>query len=665
MNHIFMNKIISVKWMLLCIVMFFSAAVQAKTNHLELIVNNQNHTLEISSQSFVNYQWFKDGEELLGANSADLSITESGVYTVLAQGVNGEIYEQEAQLLVTAAGTIIKIYTIGDSTVQDYTAGYYPRKGWGQVLPAFFNTANVQVVNKAAGGTSSKSFYNNHWAAVRNVLNAGDFVFIQFGINDRNSADTARYAPTGGVFEGYLTKFINETKAKGAFPVLVSTARRNSWNADGVTVYDAYHDHPVAVRTVAKNLNVPLIDLDAKAKIAMEAAGKGYCTRFWHNNYVAGEYANYPNGNTDDVHFQEMGAINNASLIVQGIKELSADVNVSKLIPYINPQYQYAVTVNPATGSDSLTTRTAYYPAGLTITLKTIPKNGKSFQKWNNATGTQVSAATLTTVTSATSATSFTAMYVGAVTTTDCNNVINGTARLDNCDRCVGGTTGKTACNALAEAETEACSFDGIVENINVGYKGTGYINGNNAIGSKITFNINASTAGNKIISFRYANGSTNDRTATVLVNGVALSNTLGFPSTSAFTTYKTVEVTLSLIAGNNKIELASVLAEGLANIDQIGYVSTGLSKGGCVVTAVGYNTETNEVLVFPNPTDDSFKLHAPKPFDVEIFNSNGSVLITKNALTDLEFGNDFKSGVYFVKLSDGATKRVFKIVKQ
>ena len=113
-------------------------------------------------------------------------------------------------------------------------------------MPLFFNTANVSVVNKAVGGTSSKSFYNLFWPAVRDGLQAGDFVFIQFGINDRNNANPARYTPTGGEFESYLTKYINETKAKVAPLVLVSTLRRNAWNGDGVTVYDSYHDHPVA-----------------------------------------------------------------------------------------------------------------------------------------------------------------------------------------------------------------------------------------------------------------------------------------------------------------------------------------------------------------------------------------------------------------------------------
>ena len=371
------------------------------------------------------HQWYLNNIAISGATGQELQVTSSGFYKVEYTTLTGAVIEKQTIVGLTAAGAIIRIFTIGDSTVQDYTAGYYPRKGWGQVLNSFFNAANVSVINKAVGGTSSKSFYNSFWPAVRDGLQAGDFVFIQFGINDRNNADPARYTPTGGEFESYLTKYVTETKAKGAFPVLVATLRRNAWNANG-TVYDAYHDHPVATRTVAKNLGIPLIDLDAKAKVLLESVGETYATRFLYNNYAAGEYPNYPNGNADNVHFQEMGAIEMAKLVTQGIRDLSTDSNVSKLIPFLKPEYPIGVSVNPV-GSDIATTRTTTYPQGLTITLKTIPKTANTFQKWNTASGGQLSTAVLTTVTSGTAATSYTALYAGS---TACTASISSSAAI-------------------------------------------------------------------------------------------------------------------------------------------------------------------------------------------------------------------------------------------
>jgi lysophospholipase L1-like esterase len=397
---------------------FCTLLLNAKANYYTPLEKNVTQTVRIKSHSLLaskgsRYQWYLNNIKIDGAVVQELQVTSPGIYKLEMTDLTGEVIEKQTIIGLTNTGSIIRVFTIGDSTVQDYTAGYYPRKGWGQVLPIFFNVASVTIINKAVGGTSSKSFYNLYWTAVRDGLQAGDFVFIQFGINDATNTDTSRYAPTGGIFEGYLTKFVNETRAKGAFPVLVATLRRNAWNADGVTVYDAYHNYPIATRTVAKNMGVPLIDLDAKAKVLLESVGQLYCTRLLYNNYLPGEYPNYPTGNTDDVHFQEMGAIEMAKLVTQGIRDLSADPNVSKLIPFLKPEYQIAVSVNPS-GVDSVTTHTTTYPQGLTITLKTIPKTKSTFQKWNTATGTQLSTATLTTVTSGTAATAYTAIYAGS-----------------------------------------------------------------------------------------------------------------------------------------------------------------------------------------------------------------------------------------------------------
>ena len=773
---------------LLC-ALFFFVSITLEARNFEIKIDNKIHSL-VAEAGGCSYQWFKDGAKLEGQTDRFLPVKDGGDYKVEITDETGIFSAPNVTVAITAVGAIIKIYTIGDSTVQDYNAGYYPRKGWGQVLPSFFNAANVQVINKAVGGTSSKSFYNSFWPAVKNGLVAGDFVFIQFGINDR-AADADRKAPTGGVFEDYLTRFINETRAKGAFPVLVTTVRRNAWNADGVTVYDSYHDHPVAVRTVAKSLNVPLIDLDAKLKVDMEAAGKVYSTRFWHNNYEAGEYPNYPNGSADDVHFQEMGAIHNASLLVQGIKELSADANVSKLIPFIKAQYQISVTVNPLR-ADSVTTRTASYPQGLTVTLKTFSKAKSTFQKWNNASATQISTAKLTTVTSGTAATSYTAIYKGAVncsatistsgsttlcqggsvtltvntgssyvwkngtasvgttntykaTTTgsytvevtdaanckatsavtavivntptlwyadtdadgkgdpnvsqsacvqptgyvadktdlcpsdvnktsegncgcgkteqsclDCNNVPNGTAKLDLCDRCIKGT-GKTACSSVGEAETDACSYDGILESTNLGFKGTSYVNVPNAVGSSITFHINAANAGTGTLSFRYANGGVADRIAQLNLNGSLLPNTMSFPGTGAFANWATADISITLVKGLNILKLISATADGMANIDQIGYVSSGLSKGDCVITGLSASELSSLISVFPNPTKSSFHITIPKVGNILLVDMEGKILEERSNTSDAEIGGNLKPGIYFLKIES----QVYKLIKE
>lgn len=244
----------------------------------------------------------------------------------------------------------------------------------------------------------------------------------------------------------------------------------------------------------------------------------------------------------------------------------------------------------------------------------------------------------------------------------DCNGVANGTAKLDNCGRCVGGTTDKTACSSVGEAEDEACSFDGVLESKNAGFKGTSYLNVDNAIGTKIVLSINAASSGNKTISFRYANGGSADRPATIKVDGTALSSTLSFPSTGEFTTYKAVDLTLNLSSGSHFIELASATADGLANIDQIGYVSANLSKGSCeeVVTDIDQESKAQTIVIFPNPSQSSFHIQASTPLNIEITNADGKLLKTYDNVSELEFGNDLQPGLYFAKVQS----KVYKFVK-
>lgn len=243
----------------------------------------------------------------------------------------------------------------------------------------------------------------------------------------------------------------------------------------------------------------------------------------------------------------------------------------------------------------------------------------------------------------------------------DCAGVENGNAILDNCSRCVGGSTGKTACFASGEAEDEACSYDGVLESKNAGFKGTSYINVPNVVGAEISFKINSETAGSKVLSFRYASGGTADRTAIINVNGSPLANLLSFPATGDFTTYKSVDVVLTLNIGINTVQLMASTADGLANIDQIGYVNSGLSKADCdVITSLDGEHREISVSIFPNPSAGNFNINLDRNADVVIINAAGEFIKMFSNVSDLEFGNELKSGVYFAKIQN----KVYKFVK-
>ncbi len=270
------------------------------------------------------------------------------------------------------------LHTVGDSTVALWPANYYPKTGWGQDLHYFFDASKVVIMDQGISGSSSKSYYDNNWASVKKTIKAGDYVTIQFGINDA-AGDVPRHTDPFTTFEDYETKFVNETKALGAHPILVATVNRNSWTSSG-TIYPAYHNYPIATRQLAPKLGVPLIDMDKMEGDLRTSLGEAYSLAYLSMIFPAGEWsANYPNGSNDSVHFQESGAIELDNLFIEGIKA-SSDTNVRKLIPALLPEYRVEIRVNDATLG--MTTRTQYAPAGITFTLLAVPDTGHSFVSW-------------------------------------------------------------------------------------------------------------------------------------------------------------------------------------------------------------------------------------------------------------------------------------------
>ena len=243
----------------------------------------------------------------------------------------------------------------------------------------------------------------------------------------------------------------------------------------------------------------------------------------------------------------------------------------------------------------------------------------------------------------------------------DCNGVQNGTAKLDNCGRCTGGNTGKAVCSSTGEAEADACAFDGITETRNTGYKGPSYLNVDNAVGSAITFSVLAANAGAATLSFRYANGGTTDRPAQISLNGTVLPTNLSLPVTGTFTDWKAADLTLTLLKGVNVIKLISATAEGLANIDQIGYVSSGLSKGNCVIMGIDESIESQFVSIYPNPSKHNFNVKLSNAYNIQVIDTDGKLYEEHKNVSNIAFGENLKAGIYFLKIDS----KVYKLVKE
>lgn len=219
----------------------------------------------------------------------------------------------------------ITLYIIGDSTAANKQAKAFPETGWGMEFGSFFNQ-DVKVDNRAQNGRSTKSFINEkRWEAVITTLKEGDYVFIQFGHNDEKIAQPE----VGTSLEEYkvnLIKYIAETKAKKAFPVLLTPIMRRSFK-NGV-FKDSHLGYPDVVRKLADSLHIPLIDMHLKTEKLIAELGEEPSKKLF--NYVDSGDVNYPQGKKDDTHLNPYGAKKVASLVVNGIAENK--LNLSKYL---------------------------------------------------------------------------------------------------------------------------------------------------------------------------------------------------------------------------------------------------------------------------------------------------------------------------------------------
>lgn len=151
-------------------------------------------------------------------------------------------------------GASIKIVLVGDSTVN--TGG-----GWGPGFCALL-TPNVECINMARNGRSSKSYYDEGVWAEALALHA-DYILLQFGHNDMPGKGPARETDPNTTYAANVRRYITEARAVGARPVIVTSLSRRNYK-DGKLVIDleAYAN---AAKRVAEEENVPVIDLNASS----------------------------------------------------------------------------------------------------------------------------------------------------------------------------------------------------------------------------------------------------------------------------------------------------------------------------------------------------------------------------------------------------------------
>ncbi len=225
----------------------------------------------------------------------------------------------------------VRIFMIGDSTMADKPLTGNPERGWGQLLPQFL-TSEATVKNYAVNGRSTKSFIKEgRWDSVMKYLRKDDWVFIQFGHNDSKKEDTNRYASPNGAYRDNLIRFVKDARSKGANPILVTPVMRRKFDEKGKFV-DTHGEYPEVVRDVAKQLDVPLIDMHKSSQALIENQGvedsKNLFLWIDPKHFTA-----MADGKKDDTHFSAYGAASMASLVCEEMREkkiaLSAYLKVS------------------------------------------------------------------------------------------------------------------------------------------------------------------------------------------------------------------------------------------------------------------------------------------------------------------------------------------------
>lgn len=213
----------------------------------------------------------------------------------------------------------VVIYTIGDSTMANKpNPSENPERGWIQTLGQFFNE-KVTIKNHAVNGRSTRSFRDlKHWQPVLDSLQPGNYVFIQFGHNDGKDTDPTRYTNPQTSYRHNLMHYVEETRVKGAIPILFSSIARRKFNEQGVLL-DSHGNYTLQARLVAQEMNVPFFDMQYYTELLEESYGVEGSKKL-HLHFAPNENSYIPKGIEDNTHLSVLGATEISKIFVNELK---------------------------------------------------------------------------------------------------------------------------------------------------------------------------------------------------------------------------------------------------------------------------------------------------------------------------------------------------------
>ena len=517
--------------------------------------------------------------------------------------------------------TSFTIHVAGDSTVQTYKDNVYPQTGWGQVIGYFFDGARVKVNNAALGGRSSRTFIEEgRLDGILKAAQKGDYLFVQFGHNDRDYSKEARYVPPAD-FPKYIQQFVDAGKQKGLNVILVSPMNLNGSRnvfSTGSNNYDARG----MMQKIATDSKIPFVDLNMKSYNTYNTTYKNmpdYVTRYLYKKLEAGEYPNFPDGvNDGTTHFQEMGSMGHAQMICEELEDnLKNNVNLSAeakaalttLVSAIKPRYTITVKTNLSNYS-GLITQTQHFPAGSPMTLRVTPKS-ETFEKWVDDDCNEVSKNKIYYgfKTKARDIT-YTAMFKGGAACQPTSHGEEGSSgnnpTSSSSDGPQSSATIDTALCFTGEADTVWRSpidmsrpevSDGSTDTDHEGFTGVGFYNLTNSATSKAVYNVTSDqSASNARVMIRYAFAGTANRDMKITIDMGTYD--VAFPPTGSWDKWDTVFIDdVWVDALDFKVALASTTNDGGPNVDMIAFDIKGVYRTGCKPAKVKGDTATTRIV--------------------------------------------------------------------
>ena len=503
--------------------------------------------------------------------------------------------------------TSFTIHVVGDSTVCTYKDNAYPQTGWGQVIGYFFDGARVKVNNAAIGGRSSRTFIEEgRLDGVIAAAQKGDYLFVQFGHNDRDYSKAARYVEPSQ-FPGYIQKYVDAGQKKGMNVVLISPMNLNGSRnvfSTGSNNYDARG----MMQTVAKNNKIPFVDLNMKSYNTYNTTYKSmpdYVTRYLYKSLQKGEYPNYPDGVSDGTtHFQEMGSMGHAQMICEELEEnlksntnLSADAKaaLTTLVASIKKRYTIKVKTN-LSNYNGLITQTQYFPAGSPMTLRVTP-NGQTFEKWVDDDCNEISKNMIYYgfKTKARDIT-YTAMFKGG---SACTPTSHGSE--DTYSSGAGESSSSSGPIEAVELDESLCSLDagtdawpsvietyqpeiadGFSEDNHENFTGKGFFNFDNSAYSKATYLVTSDQSAEKArVMIRYSFAGNANRNMSVTIDNGTYD--VVFKPTASWDVWDTVYIDEVWVdALDFKVTFQSATADGGPNIDMFAFDMANVYRTGC-----------------------------------------------------------------------------------